>query len=442
MVHPLSRLGRRDDGAVAIITVVLVSFVFMGLAALVIDMGLGRDTRRQAQNAADASALAAGNALYPSGAVSPDFDGAIRAAKSYALANYGVPEADWTGLRCTDASALPNQPDFPNTCISFDYPTPDAPSTLPRTVRVRIPTRQVNTPFAGVAGVATVPVSAAANVKLDLAGDACGLCVIGEGVHDLQNGDVVVTGASVAINGQLDARNGGSITVSGGSNIIDLEGGVPNHGSFDPPPLENQPPVVDPLGNMLMPDYSALMPQPSAVTDPCTGGPGIYAGFPDSHGPAVTCTLQPGLYVLTGPSHLSGPVKIVANGVTLYFICGTPALPAACTTGQSGGDLLFTGQGTLAITAPTSGPLKGLSIVADRNNTATFDFRGNGAQDNSGTIYVPSGTLNYRGNGNGYALKSLVVVGSLSFNGNPSTFVSEFAVENNVFASSNLHLSQ
>ena len=45
----------------------MVSFVAVVLfvvAALVVDLGLARDTKRQSQNTADAAALAAGNKLY------------------------------------------------------------------------------------------------------------------------------------------------------------------------------------------------------------------------------------------------------------------------------------------------------------------------------------------------------------------------------------------
>ena len=57
----MGRRGPRDAGAAAIITVLLMSVVLIGLASIVVELGLARDTRRQAQNAADAAALAAGN---------------------------------------------------------------------------------------------------------------------------------------------------------------------------------------------------------------------------------------------------------------------------------------------------------------------------------------------------------------------------------------------
>jgi Flp pilus assembly protein TadG len=424
VVHRLSRLRRRDDGAVALVVVLLTSMVFIGLSSLVVDLGMARDTRRQAQNAADASTLAAGNVLYLTGTVS--IPNAISAAKSYAATNYGVGTADWAA--CTDASALAYHPD--TACISFDN------STAPTTVRVKVPIRQVQTPFAGIWGVSSVPVGAVAQIKIVAGGLAqCGLFVIGSGTHDLQNGSIDVSGANVTFNGTLIANPQGNITVTGGGSLgIDLQGTVPSKGTYTPAPLINQAPIIDPLISLTMPDYSSLV----AKTDSCTGGPGIYASLS-----STSCTMLPGLYVLTGPTHLSGQTDIVANGVTLYFICGSPALPRACNNGESGGDLLFTGKGSLDITAPTTGPTQGLSIIADRNNTGTFDFRGNADQTNSGTIYAASGTLNYRGNGAGYGLNSLVVVNDISFNGKPSGFNSSYTQAANVSVpSSGLHLSQ
>ncbi|MEP6648334.1 MAG: LLM class flavin-dependent oxidoreductase [Lapillicoccus sp.] len=96
--------------------------------------------------------------------------------------------------------------------------------------------------------------------------------------------------------------------------------------------------------------------------------------------------------------------------------------PRACAPNESGGDLLMTGQATLHITAPTSGPTAGLAVVSDRNNTSELGWRGNGSDANSGTIYIKSGTLNYRGNGAGKYDDSLIVVGDFDFSGNQTDF--------------------
>ena len=97
------RRDRTEQGAVAILVAVMTVVIF-GIAALVADLGQARVVRGEAQAASDASALAAGNALYLSGTDTADIPGAIAAAHSYAAANYDVTDADWAG--CQDPDAL------------------------------------------------------------------------------------------------------------------------------------------------------------------------------------------------------------------------------------------------------------------------------------------------------------------------------------------------
>src|SRR6476659_1518572 len=95
-------LGRtsRETGAAAVITVILMSVVLVGLASIVAELGLARDTRRQAQNAADAAALAAGNSLITTGTISA----AVAAAKNLAARNFGTSASAWSS--CVDGGKL------------------------------------------------------------------------------------------------------------------------------------------------------------------------------------------------------------------------------------------------------------------------------------------------------------------------------------------------
>jgi Flp pilus assembly protein TadG len=429
MVHPLNRLNRlrrKDEGAVAIIVVLLTSIVFVGLSALVVDLGMARDTRRQAQNAADASALAAGNVLYTKYGI-VDITSAIGAAKSFAATNYGISAADWAG--CTDASALAYLPDAPDTCISFDS------ATAPTTARVKVPTHQVQTPFARIWGVNSVPVTAAAKIQVIPQGlSVCGLCVIGDGPlpHDIQNGSIDVNGANVAINGTLQSNPRGGIAVTSNGGSIDLTQPLQPTGSgtYTPTPLLSQPTVLDPLAGLVMPDYSSLV----AKSNSCTDGPGIYVSL------NVNCSpiMAPGLYVLTGTTAMNGTDSIVGTGVTLYTVCSTLGVPRACNVGESGGTITMAGNETLAITAPTSGPDMGVAIVADRNNTATFSLRGTVS---SGAIYLASGTLDFRGNVGG-SYNSQVVVGDISFNGTVTLTLNDATGAGPPVPPIGLHLSQ
>jgi len=436
MVHFLSRRFRhRDSGAVAVFTAVILSVVFIGLCALVIDLGLARDTRRQAQNAADASALAAGNALYLTGLpakITEASTGAIAVAKSYALKNYGVTESEWGS--CIDSAKLSYHPR--TACISFDS------QTAPSEIRVSIPVRKVATPFAGIWGVSSVPVNAVAQIKLTGGRAVCGLCVLGPGEHSLGEGDIVATNADVMFNGTLTARNaGGSINVTGGN--LYVYGDKDSNGSYPPETMWNQPAIADPLANLSMPDYTGL----PVRTHSCTDGPGIYSSL---EGANPACTMSPGLYVVTGHSGISGNNSIKALGVTMYFTCGTPAAPRTCNlTDANPGDLVFGGGGTLTITAPTTGPtaghpeVAGVAIIADRNNTGTFSYKGNATIANTGTIYTLNGTLNYQGNAGALVMDSLVVTGKIDLQDAASAFITSYTQANNVVIPfSVLNLSQ
>jgi Flp pilus assembly protein TadG len=419
-----------ERGAVAILVAVM-SVVLFGIAALVADLGQARVVRGEAQAASDASALAAGNALYLDGTKTPHISEAIAAARSYAADNYAVTDQDWAD--CEDASALAYQ--SPDTaCISFDN------ATQPTQVRVVAPVRGVNLVFGSIFGVTNVDISAQAQASIRIGGVAnCGLCVVGGADHDFQNGDAYISGGDVAINGSVNIQNNGLVSTDG---IISVEGEAtgPLDG-YTPDPLTGQEPVPDPLANYQLPsDFSAL----TVKTNPCsaTGGPGIYGSFNFPNG---TCTLSGGLYVITGEWDFGGTSVLNAtSGVTLYFTCGTTTAPRECNApGEDGGWLDAAGNGNLSITAPSSGPFQGLALAYDRLNTSDIQLSGNGTGTLIGTIYAFSANMRYDGNGCSNTNQSLIITGDLEFNGSPACLKSNYVQEKNVYVPpDNLHLSK
>lgn len=136
-----------ERGAVLVVSCALM-IALLALAAIAVDLGNARQHRRQAQNAADAAALAAANDL-------PDLTAAIATAKLYSTTNGEVPASAWTG--CVDADHLhltPDVEDNANECISFS-------EDLLR-VRVRLPIEAVSTYFGGFVGRSSVEVTASA----------------------------------------------------------------------------------------------------------------------------------------------------------------------------------------------------------------------------------------------------------------------------------------
>jgi hypothetical protein len=413
--------GVRDEDGAVVLLVVVVSMIIFGIAALVVDLGQARVMRQEAQAASDASALAGMNALYLAGTSTPDVADAVTAAKQYAADNYGVAEADWDG--CTDPAPLPHVPDATETCISFD----DA--TAPTQMRVIAPLKTIELNFAAALGFDSMQVSAVAQAKMRLGGQAdCGLCVVGHDYHDFQNGDAYISGGDVSINGDVNIQNNGLVSTDG---VISVEGDAtgPLDG-YTPDPLTDQEPVDDPLENFPLPasPFGGL----TAQTDPCADGPGIYGAVNFPNG---TCVLDPGLYVVTGKWQFSGGAGLDATqGVTLFFTCGSTSAPSPCAApGQQGGWLDGSGNGNVRVTAPSSGDLKGLAIAYDRLNTSQFNFSGTGTSQIIGTVYGYSMKLRYDGNGCGTTNQALIVVKQLEFNGSPACLKSDYTLGSNVY---------
>lgn len=415
--------------------VVAMSTILFTIAALVVDLGQARVLRREAQAASDSSALAAMNAMYLSGTPVANITGpggAVEAAKAYAAANYGITDAEWA--TCDDPAPLSYQPLAGVTdCISFDD------DTEPTTARVIAPVQTVEFTFSTLFGASEVSISAGAHATMKLGGVSdCGLCLVGGGYHDLQNGDATISGGDVAINGDVNIQNNGLVSTDGD---ISVEGEAtgPLDG-YTPDPLTNQPPIDDPLANYPMPasPFGGL----TVKTNPCTHGPGIYGGY---NFPGGTCTLQPGLYVVTGVWAFTGTTVLDAtSGVTLYFTCGTTTAVVPCAQpGEPGGVLDAAGNGDISVTAPDSGPTKGLAIAYDRLNTSAINLSGNGSGTVIGTIYAYSASMRYDGNGCALANQALIVVDSLEFNGNGACLNSDYVPSANVYVPPHgLHLSQ
>ncbi len=414
-----------DEQGAVVLLVGLLTIVMFTITALVVDLGMARVVRHEAQVASDSSALAAANALYLSGNSTPDLSAATQAAESYAADNYGVTAADWAG--CTDAGHLP-QVSADTSCISFD--TSSDTVTDPPKVRVVAPLRNVKLPFGAVAGASNVNVGAFAQSALVPGGKSvCGLCVIGGGDHDMQNGDVEVSGGSVAFNGNVDVHNNGQVVSDGSIYVQGNATGPNNGGGYSPNPLTGQPAMPDPLATYQLPnDFSSL----AVKSDPCTDGPGIYGAY---NFPNATCTLAPGLYVITGEWSLTGSAGLDATaGVTLYFTCGDTSDPRACAApGEAGGWLNAAGNGVVNVVAPSSGATQGLAIAYDRLNTSALVLDGNGASSYVGTIYAYSAAMDYTGNACSTTTDALIVVGGLTFDGNNGCLQTAYTQDKNVW---------
>jgi hypothetical protein len=151
-----NRLGHDGESGAVLVVVALTLVMLMGFAAFAVDVGNQYAHRRQAQNTADAAALAAAVELsLPGGSAQDALDQAISFVDQNT--SISISTSDWVNecndpeplaQTAADLSLIPATP-----CVSFGL----------NEVRVSLPIAEIDTYFAGVVGVDTLRVTAAAN---------------------------------------------------------------------------------------------------------------------------------------------------------------------------------------------------------------------------------------------------------------------------------------
>ena len=413
---------REDSGLVAVMVAVF-SVVMFALAALVVDLGLARETSREAQTAADAAALAGAGELYADDGTLRA-DQAIAAVKDYVGSNYGTTDSDWASCSAPldgwSSSAGPASSG--TSCIAFDS------SSTPKKLRVVVPAKHTPGLFGSLLGYTGSEIGARAEASAVSSGvPQCALCV--SGVLKAGSADVRVTGGAVhaGVGGEL--RSDGSLTAVGGGSISFTGAANPPSGpqySPNPPVTNSGQPVKDPFQTRSMPDTSGL---PDSGSDSVACGPGGVASltpgiYHDIFIKNVTCPLADGLYVITGEFHLeSSRARVVGDRVTLYFPCGTRQSPSGCGSSSDGG-MLDGDRDGLALARPFFG---GFSILYDRGNTSDLILAG--SDDEGGTSPSSYGGSIYARNADVEVESGLVTVGgqvvvrSLEIQGSGTRFV-------------------
>ena len=460
----IARRYHRDERGVIAVMFALLLVLMLAVIALVIDLGNARQQRRAAQASADAAALAGGEAIESgmdrsTGVIS--WSSVVTQIKDYAKANDNIPTSAWNN--CSDPYPLAYQPDSGNNnnCISAtssSFPAPSAASVGNNVnlLRVRLPSSTVKSFFSKAIGNGDLTVGATSTAKVVFsvtasqtttlaAGGPCALCILGPTglTLDGQNGDVTITDGNVVVNST--SSTAASLNPNGHVKITTVGGSIGGPGSCSPGVCNNfsgagfspawtpQGVVLDPLANVPQcgngsPGTTNYCPT-TARSDGHDGDvllPGIYSDIKNSH------FLNPGIYVLKGDITLNGNDLVQGDGVMIYFACSN--YPSPCTAGQTGAGIKATGNGALRTTGIRGSdctndaslcPYIGMMSFADRNNTATQTWRGNGTNENgqgsiiSGTIYMKAGLMDLRGNG--YQMASQIVADRFTMEGNPST---------------------
>jgi Flp pilus assembly protein TadG len=421
------KVQRSERGQTTIFIAVFMAIVFLGMAALAIDVGFLYHQRRMVQTAADAGALAAATAESASGATSASV---LAAATAAATAN---------GLTVVTVTPAAGQANVTQS---------NAPLTSGTTAYVQVTVTEAVQPYilrAFRSGFSLINVSASAQASYTASNQDCATALSGTGVStgaaplyaSWGNASFGIAGGAslkapnckVCANGTYNGTSTPPYTpvfMSGGASVTTLgvvsPGGDVVTGGASVTSTDGTSTAAGSCSN----PFAGILPVPSpgACNDPSwmsgnasgtaavasgkgAGGgteslsAGTYCNFNTAN--VGTLNLSPGTYYIEGSFQTnSGTTVNGTGGVTFVFINST-INGTAITTDLNQSDqspytyspLGMANGASLNITAPTSGSYAGVAFY-DYNTTTTQDTVtfGEGASSTiNGAIYMPNSNL-------------------------------------------------
>jgi hypothetical protein len=475
------RSRHKEQPGQILVLFVLALVAMFAMLGLLLDGGQALALRRQLQNAGDAAALAAANAIVQSGATA----GCSTTASPPGAPRFAIVTAAQTAVH----ASLPN---LPNSSIDVTCPNGYSPNYV---VQVNLSNRSPGY-FAGILGVHGFQVattSQAVNgqppggvkysvVELDPSHDSswpaayrgCPSVLFSGSNTVIFDGSVQVNSACTAANGGALATNGNSATVQvNNSAVINLVGGYsPGALTISPTPRTGQPALADPLAwlpSISWANCAALTPTcPFRSSNQTTlnGGstvlePGVYVGGIAMKNSAVLY-MHPGIYVMRDAANGDGGFQIGSQN-KVYSIpqalssttdasWATDCTSSNCgvlifTTGQTSSAMSGSMKDNISVGAGATMKLRPYLHTADATNTndqrydnllfwqdknpvptssyaqPPISLSGGGEINLTGTLYAPSASVQMGGNSGGAGGSSVDVTlqfisWDLSFNGN------------------------
>jgi len=380
MKRTMNNLGRREDGQIAIIMVMILPVVFL-LFALPLDAGIWLLDHRIAQNQADAAVLAAIQHLP-----AEDTTLATAAANTW-LEKNGSGVGERACLDYTD-----NHPEF-------------APDGRFDTLRVCV-RRQSPGVFSRLAGLDFIYIGASATATVVYEGAAipanfialnptqCSALEVGA------NGPFTVEGP-IWINSECNqyAAGFGCNAWCEALSGIDSVGGVTFSANCNPCEVNPIPHFEDPLKDLLPPCFPnsptpcqdvGFLPvrhgtpsNPEALKDGSNLQPGIYYGGIE----ISDWSMALGIYIMAGGGFkVNSNSPFTAQGVFIYNTNDPDCL--SCSIGAFKPVIINT-NGAANFSPMTTGPYAGLLFFQDRANIEKAVFNPN-SNFGEGTVYFPS----------------------------------------------------
>jgi len=395
MMRSRRRLSVRghETGAVLLLVAIMLA-AFLACLALAIDGGALQRTRRLAQNAADAGALAGAAEILRSQSDSVIFASAQNesARNGFAGGSNGVVvTATHPGSGSFTGST------YVKVVVEDTVPTIFAGAIGRRTMIVRA------TAIGGIVPPSTncltllSPTGTALSVQSAFHFEGHGTCNIAVNSSSstaivVQNNGSIIDGATtISVAGNYSVSSGGSIAA--GTDIKINAAPVPDTMAY----LTMPTPPACPTG------YSYCATQP---VDGATLSPGSYCGGIKIGG-GYTVTFSPGLYFLRGGGLDIGSSAIV-NGTGVTFVnTNAPAIDGGANKFNI---FNFQSGAIVTLSAMTTGALSGVLLYQDpaagqAGHSYTNSIKSGNGSILSGSIYLPTQTL------------SIQSAGSLTING-------------------------
>lgn len=386
--------------------------VLLGFLGFAIDFGMLMVEKRKVQAAADAAAVA--------GATEIKFGDFVVAAQSVAALN-GFAD----GVGGATVSVNPS---------GASTPTPLNGAYAGQSGYLEVVVSQSTpTAFMSLFRLNAVNVSARAVASL-ASSPNCVYALATVGSTILLNNNAQLTASNCGV--VSDSSDALSISVSESANIvassIETVGSVftDNSGSkLTPAALTGIVPVSDPLSWLTPPSYTAS----SCTADPLThhgNGGSTYSVGPGSansttqNGNTVcytsltlgvnadTVTVNPGIYVITGPLTFASGTTLGGSGVTFY-LTGT-------------GQVNIGNGATFNFSAPTSGTYNGILFYQNRSDVLPATIEGGANSTINGILYLPGALLTI-GNGSTSAVNAQIVAASVAMVGGSKLTVNDYS---------------
>ncbi len=383
-----------SSGAVLIYTGFALA-VLLGFGGLAVDAGMWYATKRSAQSAADAAAIA--------GALE-----VARGSPSTTVQTKAKDDAERNGYSATSGATITiNNPPTsgPSAGVAsaveaiVQQPVPGFLSSILHDQPVTVAARAVARGYVAESCVYVMDPSAAA--ALSVAGTATVNMDCGAQVNSDSPTAIDQVGSSCMTATQIATAGGASGTC------------------LNPQPDEDMPQTEDPFSYLVPPaaaagpcDYTSLV----SVTSPTTLNPGNYCGGLKIESDV---TFNPGEYVLNGQGlQIQGNSTVIGDEVSFYFPSSVTGYdPPGPTPPRS---IYIAGTTDVQLSAPTSGDYQGVLFYHDptANPNIELVMQGGSDMDLTGIIYAKNNHARFAGGTTGVDSWVVIAVDTLEFTGN------------------------